>query len=390
MAAWKFEATDGSNKGAQPQGDAQPLFGNFRRNPMNDENGDKPRSMSEMWGFNSAEERREARRRRFWAAEPAAGYEHQDDAPWEQFRTSPPPPPAAVAYDEPVEAEAEWVEEDFAGELPIEEAGFDAEFSEPAYVEPAAPTPLAAPVTQPASGARNGWRAFLAESAPAVERPRTALPSLARPGADHPELERDESVARLARRLSSVASAHPLQMETSVQLEAAVQTCTRLAKAWGAGFEPTVADIAIRSLARALKREPALQDLAGGIAVLDLGAEQGVGSLLESPGERPFKDIVGELAAMDGALLEEIDVSVTDYGLLSIERATPRLAPGQWLAISLGARTFGASPNGEMVSWRPVANICLAYDGQLVSDGAAARLLSRLRTLMEAPEELIS
>ncbi len=389
MAAWKFDSNDGTDGVAPEPEEGQPLFGNFRRSHAADDHAEKPRSMTEMWGFEGENERREARRRRFWQVSEAVP-EHEDNEPWTQFRSAAPVEPEPIAEPEPVSTVESWASPEFVPEPP-ESVPF-ANVS-PHVHQQDAPEVVAEPATPAASG-RNGWRSFLAEVPPAVERPMVPLPKLGdptpSPAIHAPEPPRDESVARLARRLTSVSSAHPLVMETSVQLQAAVQTCTTLGRSWGAGFEPTVADITIRALARVLLREPALKQLATGIAVLDLGADQGFGCVLESPAIRPFKDTVGELAAMEGSALDEIDISVTDFGLLSIERATPRLAPGQWMALALGARTFGPVQSGESVDWRPTASICLAYDGQRVSDGAAARLLSRLRSLMEAPEDLIN
>lgn len=386
MAAWKFDSNDGTDADASETEDAQPLFGNFRRTPGADDGADKPRSMTEMWGFDGENERREARRRRFWQVSEAVP-EQDDEAPWAQFSAAAPPGPEPYANPEPISTVESWSNPGGVPDSPEEKSIAE-------VIQHGAPETAPAEPEAPSGGGRNGWRSFLAEVPPAVERPLVPLPKLGDPAPTamvHPqEPRRDESVARMARRLTSVASAHPLVMETSVQLQAAVLTCTNLGRSWGAGYEPTVADIAIRALARALMREPDLKELAKGIAVLDLGADQGVGCLLEAPAIRPFKDTVGELAAMEGSALDEIDVSVTDFGLLSIERATPRLAPGQWMAIALGARTFGPTQSGEAVAWRPTANICLAYDGQRVSDGAAARLLSRLRSFMEAPEDLIN
>lgn len=394
MAAWMLNSNDGANDDDSAEsGEPAPLFGNFRRaSSAND--GDKPRSMTEMWGFGDENARREARRRRFWQVE--ATPEHEDETPWTQFRSTPPVEDADFAP-EPSFGSTE-TEDAFEPGLADDAVERVEDEEEEVYMEaPAESVPAPSP---PAASGRGGWRSFLSEVPPAVERPQAPLPRL---GDDAPaphlatpppsflhEPHGDESVTRLARRLTSGTSAHPLVMETSVQLESAVQRCTQLGRSWGAGFEPTVADIAIRALARALQREPALKELAKGVAVLDLGAEQGIGCVLETPSDRPFKDTVGDLAAMEAAALDEIDVSVTDYGLLSIERATPRLAPGQWLAIALGARTFGAVQNGEFVTWKPMANVCLAYDGQRVNDGAAARLLSRLRSFMEAPDDLIA
>ena len=343
MAAWKIETNDSPSDDDDANSEAAPLFGNFRRSASGSDGMDKPKSMSEMWGFGDENERREARRRRFWQLEQPEGTEEE---PWEPSQGSrppetaePEPEPEPVFMRAPEIEEMDEPEEQFASEPVIPETYAQlAEASEP---EPGETPPAIAPVA-PSGGGRNGWRSFLADVPPAVERPMVPLPKLGEPEAAPadskprwvapdavaPEPERDESVTRLARRLASGSVSHPLVIETSVQLESAVILCTQLGRSWGAGFEPTVADIAIRALARALQREPALKEIAKGVTVLDLGAEQGVGCLLELPANRPFKDTVGDLAAMDAAPMEEIDVSVTDYGLLNIERATPRLAPG--------------------------------------------------------------
>jgi pyruvate/2-oxoglutarate dehydrogenase complex dihydrolipoamide acyltransferase (E2) component len=173
-------------------------------------------------------------------------------------------------------------------------------------------------------------------------------------------------------------------------MSAAVSVCTHLGRDWQATFEPTIADIVIRAFARAIGREPSLRELDPSIAVLDLGAEQGMGCSLKDAAKRSFKNAVSTLAEQSPEMLNDVHVSFTDYGMLGIVRATPRLLPGQSLALAFGARTFGPAPAGDAVAWKPMANVCLAYDGNLVNDGAAARVLSRLRSLVEMPDELLT
>lgn len=384
MAAWKIDPGDDAEGGQQPQAgeadDGQPLFGKFRRTSGADADSDaKSRSMSEMWGFEGEVERREARRRKFWAlpeSNPA-----EDNEPWKQFRTAPKDvvsedlPPLVPLWTTPHAAQPVVLSED-------EDEGEYEPGPEPEDDE--ARTPELEPGAGRSGGdQRNGWRSFLADVPPAFAHPAPILPDIP---ATPPEPATHFSFVKAP----ALAASYPLVMETQVDMSSAVAVCTHLGRDWEMGFEPTVADIVIRAFARAIGREPSLRELSPSVAILDLGAEQDMGCLLDDAGRRSFKNAVGTLAELSPELLEGVAVSFTDYGMLGIARATPRLQTGQWLALAFGARTWGPMPAGDAVTWKPIANLCLAYDGERVNDGAAARVLARIRTLVEMPDELLA
>ncbi len=354
MATWKWESgrdaddVDGeiAPDSSVPRDENAPqLFGKFRRASTGDgRNG----SIAEMWGFGGEERVREERRKRFWGTasqDPRADME--DPQPWLQFRRN-------DGTDEP--------EYDQAVEEAWDEAGTDElDPGTPAYAE-----------EPPTGTSTRGWQNFLVDgmrSTPAdAAEARLAAASFVAP-----------------RREPAPPPVMPLAVEMPVDLRIAVGLCTALSKDWRT-IEPTVADVVIRSLARAIRREPSLSQFDDEIAVMDLGSDTGIGCLLAQPASKPFKMVVAELAESPAEPVAQAVAGFTDYGLLGIHRATPRLGPGQRLSLALGARVFDPTHANESLN----ATLTLAYDGNLVSDGAAARVLARIRHLVETPEDLLA
>lgn len=361
MATWKWEsgqeadgvdAEESADTQAPREDGSQPLFGKFRRASMGD---GRAGSMAEMWGFGGEERAREERRKRFWGApESDARVDMEDDQPWLQFRKSDNSAQPGVV-DESAAAEEAWAVEEYA--------------DDPGQYEPE-PAP-------PSSG--RGWQNFLVDG------------MRAEPSIDGPANPNRAAASFVAPRREPVAPPRvmPLMVETSVDLRIAVGLCTALSRDWRT-IEPTVADVVIRSLARAIRKEPTLSGHDDTLGVMDIGSETGIGCLLEAPASRSFKEVVGYLAESPSEQVGPALAGFTDYGLVGIERATPRLGEGQLLSLALGARTFKPAQQGESFDWAPFANLTLAYDGNQVSDGAAARVLARVRHLIETPEELLA
>lgn len=302
--------------------------------------------MAEMWGFGE-ERSREERRRKFWGApERDTRADMEDDQPWLQFRRNGEENEAGFE-----EAGEEWADGDVAPE-------------EPGYLEDN--------THAPANGGGHGWQNFL------VDRMRSA------PGEDTAGMRAAGSFVA-PRREPAPPPVMPLTVEMTIDVQIAVGLCTALSQDWRS-LEPTVADIVIRSLARAIRREPSLAEHPDAIAVMDLGSDTGIGYLVEGPATKTFKALVAELAEATTEEVEPAVAAFTDYGMLGIQRATPRIGQGQLLSLALGARQFDPLKDADGVD----ATFTLAYDGNRVSDGAAARVLARVRHYLETPEDLLA
>ncbi|MBI5949585.1 MAG: 2-oxo acid dehydrogenase subunit E2 [Chloroflexi bacterium] len=185
----------------------------------------------------------------------------------------------------------------------------------------------------------------------------------------------------------------PLTMRVTVTLGDALKLRERLAHEWApAGVIPTTEDIAVRALACALAGQPALEEHARSVGLRALDPDGVTVQVFAAASDGELRDVVEARAAVPpwpatdahcGATL----TSLFDFG---IDDSVPALAPGNALAVSLGAprRVSTFRPDGiELVT---VSTVTLAYDPGAVPEGAAAAFLASLRDLLESPETLLA
>jgi pyruvate/2-oxoglutarate dehydrogenase complex dihydrolipoamide acyltransferase (E2) component len=82
--------------------------------------------------------------------------------------------------------------------------------------------------------------------------------------------------------------------------------------------------------------------------------------------------------------------TVTNFGTFGLEWATPIPLPEQTLVLGMGAGRIVPNWDKEKQQFVPVteANITVSFDHRVLDGGAAGRLLSRISTLLRAPEGL--
>ena len=189
----------------------------------------------------------------------------------------------------------------------------------------------------------------------------------------------------------AAASASVLFIRVTADLAECHKMCEQLAKEWdAAGIVPRIDDIVVRALARALRELPAF-DYTGTIALRSLTPEAGTFRVLDHAGSRPFRDAVAALAgqsAEDAA--SDCDCVVTSFTALGIEDATPRLDRGRPFALAIGATRKVVTLVGDRLLQRPVASLVVAYDAAIIEDCPAARLVARVRELIESPYALLA
>ena len=189
----------------------------------------------------------------------------------------------------------------------------------------------------------------------------------------------------------AAACASVLFIRVTADLSECHKMCDQLAKEWGvAGIVPRIEDIVVRALARALRELPAF-DCAGTIAVRSLTPEAEAFRVLHNAGSRPFRDAVAALAghsAEDAA--SDYDCVVTSFTALGIEDATPRLDRGRPFALAIGATRKVVTLVGDRPLQRRVASLVVAYDAAIIEDCTAARLVARVRELVESPYALLA
>jgi pyruvate/2-oxoglutarate dehydrogenase complex dihydrolipoamide acyltransferase (E2) component len=82
--------------------------------------------------------------------------------------------------------------------------------------------------------------------------------------------------------------------------------------------------------------------------------------------------------------------TLTDFGDLALDDAVAALPGGQPLAFAMGVVRDVPRFEGDRVRRVSELMLTLSYDSDAMPEGAAARLLSRVRELVEAPYALLA
>jgi pyruvate/2-oxoglutarate dehydrogenase complex dihydrolipoamide acyltransferase (E2) component len=174
-------------------------------------------------------------------------------------------------------------------------------------------------------------------------------------------------------------------MSTTVTLSEALKMRDQLTREWRTqGLRPTLEDIALRAVARALAELPG--DLEGTVSLSQV--VDGVAEVRALPGAafRPFRDAVNALPDGEAA---PVGCIVTSYLDTAIEVATPRLLQGHRIAVALGAERQQPAWTGDFVP-TPVSMISIAFEAATIGDAEAATFIARVRELMESPYALLA
>ncbi len=191
----------------------------------------------------------------------------------------------------------------------------------------------------------------------------------------------------------ATAAPTPLTMRVTVALGDVLKLRERLAHEWAPdGVIPTTEDLVLRALACALADQPALEAHGRAVGLRTLEADGVTVQLFPEAASGDLRDAVEARAVVPSWPASDTHCAATLTSLLDfgIDDSVPALAPGNALALSLGAprRVSSFRPDGiEVVT---VSTVTLAYDSGTVSEGAAATFLAALRDLLESPETLLA
>ncbi len=203
----------------------------------------------------------------------------------------------------------------------------------------------------------------------------------------------EESAPYVVHAPPAPAAAVPLTMRVTVALGDAMKLRERLAHDWAPdGVIPVTEDLVLRALACALAGQPALEAHARAVGLRTLDREGVTVQLFPEAGGGDLRDVVEARATVPSWPATDAHCTATltslfDFG---IDDSVPALAPGDALAVSLGAprRVASFRPNGlEVIT---VSTVTLAYDPGTVFEGTAAAFLAGLRDLLESPETLLA
>lgn len=291
---------------------------------------------------------------------PAAAHEEPD--------VSPPLAEAAPAFEDEVAAESSIEDEPapFVASVPVDQQ------DEPAPIvldvvdeEPALVAPVEAFVDEPAP----------AEPTPPEPTEPVAAVEVPGPPASPP-----------------AHRAPVLFVRASANVSEAAKMRAQLSREWrAAGLRPGDEDIVVRAVARAVRESPAFAGVDDAIGLCALEEEGIAVRILRDAATRPFRDAVVALAeqAPHSGDDQPSACTVTSFGEFSLDEGIPQLRPGQVIAITMGAVRPGSAYNGDRPEQVPMMTLTLAYDAGVLHEGAAVRLLARIRDLVEAPYALL-
>lgn len=175
----------------------------------------------------------------------------------------------------------------------------------------------------------------------------------------------------------AAAEGQVLTMEVRVGASEATRAVRVLAREWRELTPaPMVEDLVLRAFAKALA-EAGLEPSPAGLTVIAPGSDHAVA--VADAGARGFREAVHARATGGDEPTERAKWTLMSFRECGIRAAEPALAWGHTLAAALGA-----------IDESSTMSVTMAYDSSRIGPGEAARLLARVRMLVEEPYGLLS
>lgn len=175
----------------------------------------------------------------------------------------------------------------------------------------------------------------------------------------------------------AAAEGQVLTMEVRMDASEAVRAVRVLAREWRElTLTPGVEDLVLRAFATALA-EAGFEASPAGLTVVALASDHAVA--IADAEARGFRDAVHARAAGGDESAERAAWTLMSFRECGIRAAEPALASGHSVAAAMGAIDEGSA-----------MSVTMAYDSSRLGQGEAARLLARVRTLVEEPYGLLS
>lgn len=186
-----------------------------------------------------------------------------------------------------------------------------------------------------------------------------------------------EQVARFtAAAAEANARAQVLTMEVRLQAREALRAIDVLVREWRDAPPPIVEDLVVRAFARALV-EAGVETSPAGLTRVTLQSEHAIAISVAS--ERGFREATGTRAAGGDVAAERAAWRLLSLRETGVQACQPPLDAGQTLAASMGA----IDGSGHM-------NVTMVYDSSRLGPAEAARILTRVRDLVEEPYGLLA
>lgn len=216
------------------------------------------------------------------------------------------------------------------------------------------------------------------DRAVSLEEPGGSIPGLPLWEPEEAMSETTDTEVRFNRiREEAAAGAQVLTMTMVVDLTEAERMRGAFDREWGPdGPSPMLEDVVFRAIAWALEETP----FGGGTgAMLVATPDSDLAFAVREPASRSFRDGVTARAAVGDEAFESADWLFVSLAALGVSSATPRLEPGRHMSFSLGAK----DPSNR-------ASLKIAYDSSRWSEGSAARLLARVRDILDLPYAMLT
>ncbi len=170
--------------------------------------------------------------------------------------------------------------------------------------------------------------------------------------------------------------AQVLTVEAEVELSEAGKLVTTCLAEWPADHAAArIEDVVFRAVALAIREARVLTN-AGALVITE--NESDTASAFAKPGSKTFREAVDVRSNGGDAAVDEADWILTSLLGLGVRSAVPGLAQGRTLAFVLGGLHDGS-----------LATMTMAYGSAQWSEGSAARLLTRIRELIESPYAML-
>jgi pyruvate/2-oxoglutarate dehydrogenase complex dihydrolipoamide acyltransferase (E2) component len=175
----------------------------------------------------------------------------------------------------------------------------------------------------------------------------------------------------------AVAAGQVLTMEVRISASEAARAVHVLGREWREFTPaPIVEDLVLRAFARALA-EAGFEASPAGLTLVTSGSDHAVA--VADAEARGFREAVHARAEGGDESAERAAWTLVSFRECGILSAEPALARGHALAAAMGA-----------IDEDTAMSVTIAYDSSYLGQGEAARLLARVRTLVEEPYGLLS
>jgi pyruvate/2-oxoglutarate dehydrogenase complex dihydrolipoamide acyltransferase (E2) component len=218
-----------------------------------------------------------------------------------------------------------------------------------------------------------------AERAAALEQPGGDIPGLPlwEPDDVVAEIEDSGVEARFSRiSREAAASAQILNMTVLLDMTEAARMRSVCQREWEAdGLVPLMEDVLLRGIAHSITEHV---DDAATAGLLIAGMESDVAVALNEPAARAFKTVVQERVDGGNSSFEAADWILVSVAAAGVTSATPRLDGARTVAFACGH----IDDADKLI-------LTMAYDPARMGEGAAARLLARVREVVQAPYAML-